>query len=108
MKTRKHVPDRLRTLLTDAYRAREGVAVDEERWQERLMVRIEEIGPLDAKPGFTAAFGRFVWRLAPFTLAMSVALVFLLAGLYVTTQYDGLQLTARDVEELTLKQALGG
>lgn len=107
MKTRKHVPDRLKALLTDAYRAREGVAVDE-RWQERLMARVKEIGPFDAKPCFKTAFGRFVWRLAPFTLAMSVALMFLLAGLYVTTRYDGLQLTARDVEELTLKQALGG
>ena len=107
MKTRTHVPDRLKTLLTDAYRAREDLEVDE-RWQERLMARIEEIGPLKARPGFTAAFGPFVWRLAPFTLAMSVALVFLLAGLYVTTHYDGLQLTARDVVELTLKQALGG
>jgi hypothetical protein len=107
MKTRKAGADRLKTLLTDAYRAREDLEVDE-RWQERLMARIGQIGPLTAKPGFTAAFGRFVWRLAPFTLVLSVALVFLLAGLYVTTRYDGLQLTARDVEELTLEQALGG
>ncbi len=106
MKTGKHVQDRLRTLLTNAYRAKDDLEVDE-RWQGRLMARVEEIGPLDTAPGNTSAFDRFVWRLVPFTLAMSVALVILLAGLYVTTQYDGLQLTARDVQELTLKQVLG-
>jgi len=107
MKTGKHVPQRLKTLLTEAYLARESPEIDES-WQDRLMARIKEIGPIEAKPCFTAAFSQFVWRLAPFTLAMSVGLVFLLAGLYVTTQYDGLQLVTRDAEELVLKAVLGG
>ena len=78
------------------------------RWQGRVMTHIKEVGPIGTNPAPTAAFDRFAWRLAPFTLSMSVAMVILLAGLYVTTQYDGLQLAARDVQELALKQVLGG
>ena len=39
---------------------------------------------------------------------MSVEMVFLLARLYATAHYDGVQLFARYVEELTLRRILGG
>lgn len=108
MKTGKHVPEeKLKALLTTAYRAREEREIGR-GWQGRLMARIGEIGPLDARPGFAAALDSLVWRIAPFTLAMSIAVVFFLAGLYVTTRYDGLQLTVRDAKELAVRQVLGG
>jgi hypothetical protein len=98
--------DRVRALLRDAYKTRESREVDP-GWQKRLMARIEEIGPLDARPRGIPALDSLVWRIAPFTLAVSVALVLILAGLYVTTRYDGLQLTLRDAQEIAIRQVLG-
>ena len=108
VKTGKHATDeRLRTLLARAYRAREDREIDP-AWQKRLMARIEEMGPLDGRTRFAAALDSLAWRIVPFTLAMSVAVVLFLAGLYVTTRYDEIQLTVRDAQELALRQAIGG
>ena len=106
MKAKKHAQERLRELLQDAYRARAGFDVSE-NWQERLMARVREIAPAAMEPRFLPAFERLVWRLAPFTLAMSMVVMALLGRLYLTREYDGLQLLARYVEELTLKQIFG-
>jgi hypothetical protein len=108
MKSGRRVPEeRLRALLASAHRAREEREVGR-GWQGKLMTRIGEIGPLDARPRFPFALDSLVWKIAPFTLAMSVVLALFLAGLYVTTRYDGLQLTVRDAKELALRQVLGG
>jgi hypothetical protein len=107
MKTGRDVPDRLKKLLTEAYRARESVEIDE-GWQSRLMARIKEIGPVEKESCFTPSFARLVWRLVPYTAAVSAGLALLLAGLYFTTQYNVLQLATRDVEVLMLKTVLGG
>lgn len=109
MKTGRNISsERLKGLLEKAYRARGGTAIDDQRWKRRLMTRVEEIGPLKARPPVTATFDLLAWRLAPFTLVMSIILMLLLAGLYLTPRYDGLQLAVRDAKELALREVLGG
>jgi len=107
MKRRGAIPEKLVDLMRRVYLAREDVAIDD-TWQHALIERVREMGGAERKPRFLPAFERLVWKLVPVSLSLSVGMVFLLARLYTTAHYDGLQLFARYLEELALKRALGG
>ncbi len=107
MKRRGAAVDRLVTLMRGAYRARETLDISD-RWQGTLMARVRDLGTAEMKPRFLPAFERLVWKLVPISLPMTVGMVFLLARLYTTARYDGVQLFTRYVEELTLSRILGG
>jgi hypothetical protein len=107
MKGRGAAPEKLGDLMRSVYRTREKVAIDE-GWQGTLMARVRQVGGVEGKPRFLPAFERLVWKLVPISLPMSVGMVFLLARLYATAHYAGVQLFARYVEELTLRRILGG
>jgi hypothetical protein len=105
-KDKRNEKERLRKLLATAYWARENREIDD-RWRQKVLARIRDIGPAGPTPGFLPDFGRFAWRLAPATLATIVGMLFLLSVLYATTEYSGLQLITNYVEELTAKQLFG-
>jgi hypothetical protein len=98
--------DRVRALFREAHLAQERVDVGE-LWQTRVMAHIEEMASEGERPDFLCAFEQFVWRLLPFALVTTLALAAVLAGLYATTEYNGLQLFAYHMEELTIEQVFG-
>ncbi|RPI77409.1 MAG: hypothetical protein EHM45_09200 [Desulfobacteraceae bacterium] len=77
-----------------------------DQWQTEAMRRIRLIGPLNARTGFMELFEQMVWRLAPATSLMVVALVvvFLVSGL---TQGNDVLAFMNDPEEMDLAQLLG-
>ena len=107
MKKRGAFPERLGDLMRNVYRTRESLEVGD-GWQAALMTRVRQMGALERKPRFLSAFEQLVWRLVPISLSMSIGMILLLARLYTTPHYDGVQLFARYVEELTLRRVLGG
>jgi len=107
MKKREAFPEKLGDLMRNVYRTRESLDIGD-GWQDALMARVRQMGGVEGKPRFLSAFEQLVWRLVPISLSMSAAIVFLLARLYTTAHYDGVQLFARYVEELALRRVLGG
>jgi hypothetical protein len=97
--------DRLLSVLQRVYCSRENVTVGDQ-WQTEAMRRIRLIGPLNSRTGFVELFEQMVWRLAPATSLLVIALVvvFLVSGL---TQGNDVLTFLNDPEELDLAQLLG-
>jgi hypothetical protein len=106
MKDKGKAEVKIRKMLSDAYWGKEDLSIDN-GWQDKLMSRIREMGSVPTKALFWPAFEQLVWRIAPVTCVMVVAVTAVLVRLYITTQYNGLQLIASYVEELVIKQIFG-
>ena len=68
----------------DAYSAREEEGVLRDDWRTQVMKRIRRIGPLKPAAGYWPAFEHLVWRLAP----VSCLLVLALAAFFMNTDFD--------------------
>jgi hypothetical protein len=105
MKLYNNMLDRLLLVWQRVYRSREIITVGDQ-WQTAAMRRIRLIGPLNSRTGFVELFEQMVWRLAPATSLLVIALVvvFLVSGL---TQENDVLTFLNDPEELDLAQLLG-
>ena len=105
MKLYNNMLDRLLLVWQRVYRSREIITVGDQ-WQTAAMRRIRLIGPLNSRTGFVELFEQMVWRLAPATSLLVIALVvvFLVSGL---TQENDVLTFLNDPEELDLAQLFG-
>ena len=105
MKIKNNMLDRLLSVWQRVYLSREIITIGDQ-WQTAVMRRIRLIGPLNYRTGFTELFEQMVWRLAPATSLLVIALVvvFLVTGL---TQENDVLTFLNDPEELDLAQLFG-
>jgi len=96
----------LREILRRAYLEKENVEVGD-RWQEKVMRRILELGEIEARPSSLVMFEQLVWRLAPLTCLLILGLTVLLSSFDFISGYDVIQLLMDGTEELTLNQFFG-
>ena len=101
----KHEQEALREILRRAQQEKETVEIGDQ-WQEEVMRRIRNFGPIEVKPSFLLMFERLVWRLAPVTCLLIVGLTLVLSSVNFTPGYDAIQLLMNGTEELTLVQLL--
>jgi hypothetical protein len=94
-----------RNALRGAYLAREkqGVRGD---WPLEVMRRVREIGPLPI-PGFWPDFEQAVWRLAPLSGILVLALVLLLLNIGSDFSYDYLGIVTAEIDQPSMGELLG-
>ncbi|MEW6670554.1 MAG: hypothetical protein AB1427_02560 [Thermodesulfobacteriota bacterium] len=95
----------LKKILTQAYRQKETLALDD-RWQANVMRHVRNIGPLQFRPDPLMQFGQFVWRLAPVTCLLIILSAFVLLKFDFTPEYNMLIAFVPDAEEISLAQLL--
>ena len=106
MMSGKHEQEALREILRLAREEKENIVIGDQ-WQEAVMRRIREFGPIEAKPGFLLMFEQFVWRLAPLVCLLILGLTVLFSSVNFTPGYEAIQLLMNGSEELTVVQFLG-
>lgn len=106
MTTIKDEHDELREILRRAYRDKENVEVGDQ-WQEEVMRRIRDLGEIEERPSPLVMFEQFVWRLAPLTCLLIIALTVLLSTFDFTSGDDVMQLLMNSTEEITFNQFFG-
>ena len=99
----KHEDEALRQVLRRAYQDREKVEVTDQ-WQEEVMRRVRNTGPIEATPSFLLMFERLVWRLAPVICLLILGLTLLLSSVNFAPGDDAVQLLMNGTEEPTLVQ----
>jgi hypothetical protein len=97
--------NKLDAILRQAYRAREGAQASGQ-WGDRVMARIREADAPGRRERFLPSFEELVWRLAPISCLLAVALIALLLTLG-PAQADPLQSFLNGTEEAVLTQVFG-
>lgn len=94
-----------RKALRDAYLSceKEGVRDD---WTLKVMRRVREIGPIAIR-GFWPDFEQLVWRLAPVSGVLVLALAFLVLELGSGFSYDYLGIVTSELDQPTMGELLG-
>ena len=98
--------ERLTTILRQAYLGKERVELGEQ-WQGSVMTRIREMGPIASVPRFLPTLEHIVWRLAPVTSLMALALAALSIAIDFLFEYDLFQLLLNAVEDSALAHLFG-
>jgi hypothetical protein len=95
----------LRKALREAYLSceKEGVRDD---WTLKVMRRVREIGPMTI-PGFWPDFERVVWRLAPVSGILLLALALLFLNIGSGFSYDYLGILTAELDQPTMGELLG-
>jgi hypothetical protein len=106
MTPRKDKHDALREILRRGYQERENVEVGDQ-WQEEVMHRLRELGEIKARPSSLVMFEQLVWRLAPVTCLLILALTLLLSSFNFISNDDVMQLLINNTDEITLNQFFG-
>lgn len=106
MKARMLEKQALKQALKQAYHERENLEAGD-KWKVHVMHRIRHMGPLESGPNFFELFEQVVWRLAPATSLLVVALALLLIVSGYTQENELVTLLLSEPEELTLAQLLG-
>ena len=95
----------LRKALASAHLAREKDETGGD-WPFRVMKRVREIGPVTI-PGFWPDFEQLVWRLAPVSGIMVLALVFLFLNIGSGFSDDYLGVVISELDQPTMGELLG-
>jgi len=106
MKSRSTDNPRFRKALQDAYLFREKQGIGDD-WPLKVMRRVREIGPVTL-PGFWPDFEQVVWRLAPVSgiLVLAVAILLLLnIGSGFSDDYLGI--VTSELDQPTMGELLG-
>jgi hypothetical protein len=106
MKSSGNQPERLTNILRQAYLGKERVEVGDQ-WQNSVMIRIRQMGPLASAPSFLPTFERLVWRLAPAASLLTLALAALSIATDFIVEYDLFQLLLNAVEDSALAHLFG-
>jgi len=96
----------LKARFRDAYFSRERNDIPE-AWSDRTMKQIRRIGPLRSGPTFWPAFEHLVWRLAPVTFLLVIALTFFFLNTDWNSGQDYLSMWSADRETQTLIEFFG-
>jgi hypothetical protein len=96
----------LKKAFREAYSAR-GRGETGEGWQPGVMRRIRQLGPLRPATGFWPAFESVVWRLAPVSGLLVIALTLLLMNIDFGDSNDYLGTVTVDFEQPTLVEFFG-
>jgi hypothetical protein len=103
--TEKHEREALLEILRQAHQEKQKVEIGNQ-WQQELMDRIREFGPIEMKSSFLVMFEHLVWRLVPATCVLILGLTLLLSAVNLIPGNDALQLLMNGAEEHTLVQFL--
>jgi hypothetical protein len=96
----------LKARFRDAYFAREREDIPEE-WSNRAMKQIRRLGPLGPGSTFWPAFEHLVWRLAPVTCLLVIALTFFFLKTDWDPGQDYLSMWTADRGSQTLSELFG-
>ena len=91
----------LKTAFRDAYSAK-GTEETRHEWQPQTMSRIRQIGPLRPVAGFWRAFESMVWRLAPVSCLLVLALALFFVNMELDVDSDYLGTMAAEMEKPSL------
>ena len=94
-----------RNALRRAYLSREKEGVRDD-WPLKAMRRVREIGPVTI-PGFWHDFEQVVWRLAPASGILVLALALLFLNMDSGFSYDYLGTVTADLDQTTMGELLG-
>ncbi len=106
MKSSGNQPERLTNILRQAYLGKERFEVGDQ-WQNSVMTRIRQMGPLASAPSFLPTFEHLFWRLAPATSLLTLALAALAIATDFIVEYDLFQLLLNAVEDSALVHLFG-
>ena len=98
--------DRLQEILGQAYREKEEIIVGDQ-WQDEVMRRVRELGPIQSTPRFAEFLEQFIWRLAPAACLLILALTALLIFSDFSSEYELYQMLMNGIEEQTFAQLFG-
>jgi hypothetical protein len=96
----------LKKAFRGAYAAKEKEETGD-GWQSAVMKRVRRIGPLTPASNFLPAFEHFVWRLAPVSCLLVIALTLLLMNIDFGGSNDYLGTVTVDLEQPTLVEIFG-
>jgi hypothetical protein len=105
MKSRMTENPSFRKALRSAYLSREKEGV-QDHWPLKVMRRVREIGPVTS-PGFWHEFEQVVWRLAPVSGILVIALAFLFLNIGSGLSYDYLGIVTSELDQPTMVELLG-
>jgi hypothetical protein len=94
-----------RKALRGAYLSRTEESVRDD-WPSKVMRRVREIGPLPI-PGFWHDFEQVVWRLAPASGILVLALALLFLNMGSGFSYDYLGTVTAELDQPTMGELLG-
>ncbi len=106
MRSRISENESLRKAFRDAYAAKEREETGD-GWQSAVMKRVRRMGPLTPASNFLPAFEHFVWRLAPVSCLLVIALTLLLMNIDFGGGSDYLGTVTLEVEQPTLLELFG-
>ena len=106
MRSRISENESLKKAFRDTYAAKEREETGD-GWQLRVMKRVRRIGPLAPASNFLPAFEHFVWRLAPVSCLLVIALTLLLMNIDFGGGNDYLGTVTVDLEQPTLVEIFG-
>jgi hypothetical protein len=106
MKSSRNQLERLTNILRQAYLGKERIEVGDQ-WQNNVMFRIRQMGPVASAPGFLPTFEQLFWRLAPATSLLTLALAGLTIAIDFVFEYDLFQLLLNAVEDSALVHLFG-
>jgi hypothetical protein len=106
MKSSGNQLERLTNILKQAYLGKERIEVGDQ-WQNSVMTRIRQMGPLASAPSFLPTFEHLVWRLAPVASLLTLALAALALATDFIVEYDLFQMLLNAVEDSALAHLFG-
>jgi hypothetical protein len=106
MRSRISENESLKKAFRDIYAAKEREETGD-GWQFQVMKRVRRIGPLTPASNFLPAFEHFVWRLAPVSCLLVIALTLLLMNIDFGGGNDYLGTVTVDLEQPTLVEIFG-
>ncbi|MDM8554435.1 hypothetical protein QUF75_06865 [Desulfococcaceae bacterium HSG7] len=106
MKHSRKKNSQLKEMLKSAYDAKaESYFPDtDEQWEMRVMQRIRAMSHADACPDFYSLFNQFVWRLAPVSVIIIVALTVIMNSFDILTDLEIASMLADDPMGFSLNQ----
>ena len=106
MRSRISENESLRKAFRDAYAAKEREETGD-GWQSAVMKRVRRMGPLTPASNFLPAFEHFVWRLAPVSCLLVLALTFFFVNMEPDVDSDYLGTMAAEMEKPSLVELFG-
>lgn len=102
----KQEQEKLKSTLRQAYQGKEKIEVGD-LCPDDLMQRIWELGTIPSTPRFLTMFEQLVWRLAPVSSLLILALTGVLLAIDLASGSDVFQLLLNGKEEFPLGQMFG-
>jgi hypothetical protein len=99
----KEVYTKLENVLKKAFLGKEK-AEPSAQWQENVMRRVRNVGPLNATTGSLDLFEQFLWRFAPIACVLIIVLTCCIIYLGLVPEYEVVELFIKDPIEFSYVQ----